>query len=64
LAANIPERKTQRRIRGQARSYEDLVEAPNPVEAALAANIPERKAERRIRDQGRSYKIFYRSPEL
>ena len=64
MAANIPERKTVRRIRGQARSYE-ILSKPRSVGAALAANIPERKTERRIRGQARSYGIlFYRSPEL
>ena len=43
LAANIPERKTQRRIRGQARSYKMFLSKPRIVGAALAANIPERK---------------------
>ena len=28
-AANIPERKTERRIRGQARSYKIFIEAPD-----------------------------------
>jgi hypothetical protein len=41
-AANFPERKTQRRIREQARSYK-ILSKPRIVGAALAANIPERK---------------------
>ena len=53
LAANIPERKTERRIREQARSYKIFLSKPRIVGAAiaqgcaratLAANIPERKA--------------------
>jgi hypothetical protein len=55
LAANIPERKIQRRIRGQARSYKIFLSKPRVVGAALAANIPERKTQRRIREQARSY---------
>jgi len=54
LAANIPERKAERRIREQARTYNHLPK-PRIVGAALAANIPEHKAERRIREQARSY---------
>jgi hypothetical protein len=42
LAANIPERKVQRRIRGQARSYK-ILSKPRIAGAALAANIPERR---------------------
>jgi len=40
LAANIPERKTSRRIRGQARSYKNLSK-PRIVGAPLGAAIPE-----------------------
>ncbi len=54
---NIPERKVERRIRGQARSYK-ILSKPRIVGAALAANIPERKVERRIRGQARSYNIL------
>jgi len=54
LAANIPERKAEHRIREQARSY-GKQSKPRFVGAALAANIPERKAEHRIREQARSY---------
>jgi hypothetical protein len=43
LAANIPERKTVRRIRGQARSYKIFLSKPRIVGMALAANIPERR---------------------
>ena len=54
LAANLPERKTGRRIRGQARSYEKFfLSKPRIVGAALAANIPERST-RRVREQARS----------
>jgi len=64
LAANIPERKTIRRIRGQARSYKKFKSKPRSVGAALAANLPERKTECRIRGQARSYKKFLSKPRI
>ncbi len=62
MAANIPEHKIERRIRGQARSYKNLSK-PYIVGAALAANIPERKAYRRIHGQARPCKLCGRAGE-
>jgi len=54
LAANLPERKAKRRIRGQARSYR-ILSKPRIAGATLAASLPERST-RRVREQARSYR--------